>query len=58
MTVGDLKELLKTVDNELNIYALLGVENPLDSGRSIDRVIVITSDTDGCGEGVYFKSDL
>lgn len=58
MTVGELKDFLRKIDNDLNVYALLGSENPLNDGRGIERMVVIASDTDQVCEAVYLKVDL
>ena len=55
MTVGDLKDLLDSVDDELNVYFLRGAKSPLTDGALIDRAVVISSDTDESAEGVYLK---
>lgn len=54
MTVGELKELLERVKNDLEIYHLEDDDNPLCEGEVIGRVLVIT-DTGESAHGVYLK---
>jgi hypothetical protein len=57
MTVNELRNFLKKLDGELAIYVIDSSESPLNEGRGVNRLAVVSVDSDEIAEAVYLVAD-